>query len=390
MVLYGLNNGNGINKGETVYVSAQECSKDLYVALAQEIILAGGNVIGGYVPDAVRETSIGRFLLEHGSDEQITYLPTAYWQGLVDSADHMLSVIATPDIGVMDGISSAKVSMMSSSRSPVMQMRSEKEVQGKLSWTLCLYGTKALADEAGLTLEEYWDQIIDACYLHDADPVQKWKQIQSEIQELKHKLDALKIQTLHIQGEDVDLEILIGDNRRWLGGSGKNIPSFEVFISPDWRGTSGHIKFNQPLYYLGKRISGIALRFENGVVVESSATENEDALKEMIAQENANKVGEFSLTDKRHSRITRFMANTLFDENTGGAFGNTHVALGNAYKDAFTGDVSIPNPEEWEAMGFNVCPKVHTDIVSTTDRTVTATLADDTTRVIYENGQFTL
>ena len=48
----------------------------------------------------------------------------------------------------------------------------------------------------------------------------------------------------------------------------------------------------------------------------------------MIAQENADKVGEFSLTDKRHSRITKFMATTLFDENMGGEFGNTHIALG--------------------------------------------------------------
>ena len=60
------------------------------------------------------------------------------------------------------------------------------------------------------------------------------------------------------------------------------------------------------------------LNFKNGVVTASSATENEDALKEMIAQENADKVGEFSLTDRRHSRITRFMATTLFDENMGG------------------------------------------------------------------------
>ena len=98
-------------------------------------------------------------------------------------------------------------------------------------------------------------------------------------------------------------------------------------------------------------------------------------LKEMIAQENADKVGEFSLTDKRHSRITKFMATTLFDENIGGEFGNTHIALGNAYKDTFTGDISKVSDEEWNEMGYNSCPKVHTDIVSTTNRTVTAILA---------------
>jgi aminopeptidase len=220
--------------------------------------------------------------------------------------------------------------------------------------------------------------------------VAKWKAVQQEIEQIKDKLDALEIETLHVKGDDVDLHVKIGSHRKWLSGGGKNIPSFEIFTSPDWRGTEGTIRFNQPLYYSGKRIAGVSLQFENGVVTTASATENEDALKEMIAQENANKVGEFSLTDKRHSRITKFMATTLFDENMGGAFGNTHIALGNAYKDTFTGDPSTVSDEQWEQMGYNSCPRVHTDIISTSDRTVTAKLRNGTEKVIYTNGQFAL
>ena len=248
-----------------------------------------------------------------------------------------------------------------------------------------------MADEAGLSLEEYWEQIIEACYLREDDPVMKWKAVQKEIEEIKDKLDALEIEKLHIKGDDVDL-----DSADWAStGSGsaaaeKIFPASKYFTSPDWRGTNGSIRFNQPLYYSGKRISGVSLHFENGIVVASSATENEDALKEMIAQENADKVGEFSLTDKRHSRITKFMATTLFDENMGGAFGNTHIALGNAYKDTFTGDMSTVTDEQWAEMGYNSCPKVHTDIISTTNRTVTATLRDNSKIVIYKEGQFVL
>jgi aminopeptidase len=110
----------------------------------------------------------------------------------------------------------------------------------------------------------------------------------------------------------------------------------------------------------------------------------------MISQENADRIGEFSLTDKHHSRITKFMATTLFDENTGGEFGNTHIALGNAYKDTFPGDMSKVTDEEWIAMGYNSCPKVHTDIVSITNRTVTAVLRNNSEKVIYKDGQFVL
>ena len=390
MVHYALNNGNGINKGDTVYLVAQECAKDLFVAIAKEVYAAGGNLITQYLPDNIRQTSLSRFLLQNGTDEQVSFFAAPYWQGIVDSADHILFIIAEPDIHVFEGLSSFKISMMNSARAPWFQMREKKEQEGKLSWSLCLYGTQSMADEAGLTLQEYWAQIIEACYLSEDDPVAKWKQVQAEIEEIKNKLDALQIEKLHIKGNDINLEIKLGKHRKWLSGGGKNIPSFEIFTSPDWRGTNGHITFNQPLYYSGKRIAGVHLQFKDGIVVTSSATENEDALKEMISQENADKVGEYSLTDKRHSRITKFMATTLFDENIGGEFGNTHIALGNAYKDTFTGDISKVSEQEWKDMGYNSCPRVHTDIVSTANRTVTATLPDNSEKIIYKDGMFVI
>ncbi|MGN6211897.1 aminopeptidase [Parafilimonas sp.] len=390
MVLYALNNGQGIKKGDTVFLVGQECSKPLYLAIAGEIYAAGGNIITYYQPDDIRGQSMPRLLLETGSDEQIGFFAKPYWQGAVDAVDHILFIIAEPDIHAFEGLPSSKISRMNSARAPYMAMREKKEQAGKLSWTLCLYGTQSMADEAGLLLEDYWEQIIEACYLRDDNPVQKWRQVQQEIETIKDKLDALPIEKLFIKGEAVDLTIKIGDNRKWLSGGGKNIPSFEIFTSPDWRGTEGFIRFNQPLYYSGKRIAGVSLKFKAGVVVESSATENEDALKEMIAQENADKVGEFSLTDKRHSRITKFMATTLFDENMGGEYGNTHIALGNAYKDTYPGDMMKISEEEWAAMGYNSCPKVHTDIISTDNRTVTALLKDGAEKIIYKDGEFVI
>jgi len=390
MVQYALNNGLGINKDDTVLLVGQECTKDLFMAIAKEVYTAGGNLITNYQPDNLQDNSLARFLLQNGDDQQISFFAKPYWQGIVEATDHILFIISEPDIHYLEGIASSKISMMNSARAPYMKMREKKEQEGKLSWSLCLYGTQSMAAEAGLSLEEYWEQIIEACYLREDDPVSKWRTVQKEIEDIKDQLDALEIEKLHIKGDDVDLHVQIGDHRKWLSGGGKNIPSFEIFTSPDWRGTNGTIKFNQPLYYSGKRISGVSLSFENGVVVASSAAENEDALKEMIAQENANKVGEFSLTDKRHSRITKFMATTLFDENMGGAFGNTHIALGNAYKDTFTGDMSTVTDQQWTDMGYNSCPKVHTDIISTSNRKVTARLRNNSEKVIYRDGQFTL
>ena len=203
------------------------------------------------------------------------------------------------------------------------------------------------------------------------------------------RLNSLPIERLHVEGEDVDLHITLGERRQWVGGSGRNIPSFEIFTSPDWRGTEGWIAFNQPLYRYGNLVKGIRLRFADGRVVEASAEQNEQVITEMVATENADKVGEFSLTDRRFSRITKFMAETLYDENVGGPFGNTHIALGKSYHDCYAGDPGSVAHAEWERLGFNES-SVHTDIVSTTDRSVTATLSDGTERVIYAGGEFQL
>ena len=187
----------------------------------------------------------------------------------------------------------------------------------------------------------------------------------------------------------MDLWVTIGERRRWLGGRGRNIPSFELFTSPDWRGTEGWIRFNQPLYRYGNLVKGIRLEFADGRVSDACADQNERILTEMIATEGADRVGEFSLTDRRFSRISRFMAHTLYDENVGGPFGNTHIALGRSYQDAYAGDPADVAGQDWERLGFNDS-SVHTDIVSTSDRVVTATLRDGGERVIYSDGEFQL
>jgi aminopeptidase len=173
-----------------------------------------------------------------------------------------------------------------------------------------------------------------------------------------------------------------------VGGSGRNIPSFEVFTSPDWRGTNGHVKFSEPLYSHGKIARGVQLRFKDGLVTSATADENPELIEQIVAAPGGNRLGEFSLTDARVSRIDRFMASTLYDENTGGPFGNTHMAVGMSINDTYDGDVAAVTNEEWEQLGYNLEAAVHNDIVSTTDRTVTALMRDGSDRVIYADGQF--
>jgi aminopeptidase len=133
----------------------------------------------------------------------------------------------------------------------------------------------------------------------------------------------------------------------------------------------------------------VELAFHEGEITRATAAQNEALLVEMLATKNANRVGEFSLTDSRLSRITRFMADTLFDENVGGPFGNTHIAVGKSIQNCYAGDPGKVSGEEWEGLGFNDSV-VHCDIVSTTDRRVTAVMRDGSERTIYAGGKFEL
>lgn len=384
LINFALNSGQGVKKGEVVFLQVSEVAKPMLISLRRAVLQAGAIPIIEYAPD-----DMAREYFELATDEQLQYFPDKYLKGKVDQADHFVSIISETDKHELEGIDPQKIMMRSKAFEPYKDWRVEKENRGEMTWTLALYGTQVMADEAGLSLEEYWEQIIQGCYLDDENPRQKWEEIQGEIDRVKAKLDALAIRKVRIVSQGTDLVVGLGDNRQWLGGSGRNIPSFELFITPDWRVTEGHIYFNQPLYRYGNLIQDVRLWFENGVVVKATAEKGEDVLKEMIATENADKIGEFSLTDARMSRITKFMAETLFDENMGGEFGNTHVALGMGYKDCYTGDPSNVSKGEWETMGYNDSV-VHTDIISTHDRVVTATLPDGSEKVVYKNGQFTV
>ncbi len=394
LVCFALGGGKGIKKGEVVRVSAAESAKPLFIAVCNAVVDAGGHVISHYAPDDERgdkrrNENFNRYFYEHAKDYQLDFFPAKYLKGLVDEMDHSLFILSDADPHALKDIAPKKIMRRGLALKPFMDWRHAKEWQNKFTWTIGLYGTPAMAREAGLTLKEYWDQIIKACFLNQPDPIAKWKQVYRDLENYRAKLNKLAPQTdrLHAVGRDMDLWIKFGEKRHWFGGSGRNIPSFELFTSPDWRGTRGWIRFNQPLYRYSNKITGIQLWFKNGRVIKSSATSNEKLLKEMIATPGADKIGEYSLTDKRFSRITKFMAETLFDENMGGPFGNTHLALGMSYRDTFSGDVSKLTDKQAKALGFNDS-SVHTDIISTTDRTVTAHLKNGKQKIIYKKGQF--
>lgn len=384
LVNFALNSGSGIKSGEVVFLQVPESAKPLLIELNKVVLESDAHPIIQYIPDEMM-----RDFFIYASEKQISFFPSAYLKGKVRQADHILSVIAETNKHELEGIDPRKIMEYNRAIKPYKDWREKKENANKFTWTLGLYATPAMAKEAGLTHQECWQQIIKACYLDHEDPIKSWKEAKNTINRYKNALNSLGITKLRIKSENTDLQIGINNSFRWLGGDGRNIPSFEIFVSPDWRLTEGHVSFDLPLYRYGHLIQGIYLEFKKGKISALKTEKGQEVLEEMIKVKNGNKLGEFSLTDKRLSRIDKFMAETLFDENYGGLHGNFHIALGSAYKESYFQDPSKMSNKQWGEVGLNQSV-IHTDIVSTKESQVTAVLPGGKELIIYEDGKFLL
>jgi aminopeptidase len=287
-------------------------------------------------------------------------------------------------------VDSNKIGKAAVARKPLKDILDRREETGKFSWTLCLFPTAELAKQAKLPMAQYAAQVIKACYLDRKNPVEEWKKTYRSALEIKRWLNRMRIERLHVESDRMDLRLTPGERRRWVGITGHNVPSFEIFLSPDWRGTEGIYYADQPSFRNGNYVESVKLTFKKGKVVKSEAAKGGSFLAKQVALDpGAARVGEFSLTDKRFSRIDRFMANTLFDENYGGKHGNCHLALGSSYSDTFAGDSSTLTKEKKKKLGFNDSA-LHWDLVNTEDKRVTAYLAGGKKVVIYEEGIFAI
>lgn len=383
LVNFALHSGWGVRPGEVVQIVWSVITKPLLLEIYKTILKAGAHPLIKIAHDEFDKT-----LYELANDEQLIYSPKAEMMGTIECIDHRIGILWEEDKYYLSDIDPSRIM----ARKKAINYRREaffaKENAGKLTRTLALYGTESMAWAVDMSVEEYREQITNACFLHDDNPVQRRRQVFDEVESTRQRLSDMPIKSLHIQWPDADLTIALGEHRQWLGGSGRNIPSFEIFTSPDWRGTNGWIRFDQPLYRDGNKIEGIELHFKDGLISRAKATSNQSYLDSLIAVADGNKVGEYSLTDRRHSQITKVMGETLYDENMWWPQGNTHIAIGSAYKDAYTGDMTSLSKSDREDLGFNDSA-VHTDIISTAPRTVTATMTDGSKKVIYTDGMFT-
>ena len=204
-----------------------------------------------------------------------------------------------------------------------------------------------------------WDAIFAASRVDADDPVAAWAQHNEALRSRTVQLNRKRYDAIRFTGPGTDLTVGLSEGHKWLGGAGPsksgivgnaNIPTEEVFTTPDCRRVVGTVRATKPLSYQGTMIEDIAVRFEDGRIVDATARTGEEVLRKVLGtDEGASRLGEVALVPHSSpiSRSGLLFRNTLFDENA-----SSHIALGQAYATAIEGGTAM-SKEELARRGAN-------------------------------------
>jgi aminopeptidase len=201
-----------------------------------------------------------------------------------------------------------------------------------------------LDDEAAL--EKLWEQVVHICRLDEKEPEAAWEVRSQALKGAAERLSERHFDAIHLEGPGTDLTIGLLPSSRWIGGGEEtidgiphmaNLPTEEVFTSPDPERVEGTVRATKPLYTQGRIIEGLTVRFEGGraVQVDADSDSSAETLRALIKQdEGGARLGELALVDRegRIGPLDTVFYDTLLDENA-----SSHIALGSAY-DAAAGE----------------------------------------------------
>jgi len=308
------------------------------------------------------------------------------------------------DLGVMDDVDSKYPSMFQASYLKANEPYTSRRRAGLQPWTILDVPTIAWANKLGLSIEELWDFLFHITGADLEDPFVFVSEVDESLQRRSWKLNELMskgMRMLHFiggNGEEGDTSLMVGLSPRakWCGGSKlsedgtrfeANLPSFEVFTTPDWRKTEGVVKVTMPSSLNGPIVDGLKVYFREGRVVDFQADVGEEAFRALINQDvGAAQLGEIALVglDSPLAQYKNPHYCTLLDENK-----RCHMAFGNGYPSAIRGGAKVAK-EELRELGCNES-EVHEDMMISDEKTTVWACDEDGRELalLIEDGRWT-
>jgi aminopeptidase len=390
--------GLALKPGQDLLLTAPSVALPLVRRIAEHAYKAGAGLVTPILSDEAITLSRYRFAPDDSFDRAAGWL----YEGMAKAfgANTARLAIVGDNPMLLAAEDPAKVSRASKANSIAYQPALEKIVNFETNWNIIAYPSLSWArqvfpdDEEDVAVAKLADAIFAASRVDHDQPIAAWTKHNAVLRERTQWLNGQRFHALKYSGPGTDLTIGLADGHEWEGGASTakngiicnaNIPTEEVFTTPHARRVSGHVVSTKPLSYQGSLIDGIAVKFEEGRIVEAKASRGEEVLNKVLdTDEGARRLGEVALVPHSSpiSKSGLLFFNTLFDENAA-----CHIALGQCYSKCFI-DGGKLTPEQIAAQGGNKS-LIHIDWMIGSDKIdIDGVFADGRRVPVFRKGEW--
>jgi aminopeptidase len=336
--------GLNLQRGQDVQISAFVEHAPLAQALARTAYQAGAR----YVDVLYQDNHVRKALVELGPEESLAWTPP-YWitrlEDLVEQRGARISITGEAEPALLGGLDQWRVGAARMTEYHDLMLRVVTE--RRISWVVAAYPNAGWAEAVfgEPDVERLWDAVATAVRLDEPDPVEAWRRHVDRLSERAQLLTERRFDAIRFRGGGSDFTVGLLPGSLWESAQTEtawglrhvpNLPTEEVFTTPDRRRAEGVVRATRPLGLPGTLVHGLELRFRDGRVVELHASTGEDAVRAQLAcDDGASRLGEVALVDGSSpvGKTGITFLNTLFDENA-----TCHVAYGTGFPDLVEGD----------------------------------------------------
>ena len=355
--------GLALRPGQEIVMTAPLDALPLVRRITEHAYRAGAKLGTTIYSDDVAR--LARF--QHAPDDAFDYAPAWQQEGVARAFREGAArlAIAGEDPALLANENPDHVSRAARAMSKASKPALEQIAGFRTNWTIVAAATPGWAramfpdDDEATGIARLWDAIFAASRVDAPDPIAAWNAHNAQLGARTTMLNEKRFAALRYRGPGTELVIGLSPAHTWLGGCktaangitcNPNIPTEEVFTTPDCRLTTGTVRATKPLSYQGTLINDIEVRFEAGRIVDARARTGEEVLRKVLETDaGAPMLGEVALVPHSSpiSASGLLFRNTLFDENAA-----SHIALGQSYSNAIEGGDAM-DKTQLAALGAN-------------------------------------